>query len=42
MVVIISKIDVEWNDAFKGYIPSKFVFAHGGLYTCEIGLPLLS
>jgi len=35
MFVIITKIDVDWGDAFFGYVPSKRVFEAGGLYTCE-------
>ncbi|EDR15358.1 putative transporter of the NRAMP family [Laccaria bicolor S238N-H82] len=33
MVVIISKINVNWADAFQGYLPSKYIFKSGGLYT---------
>ncbi|KAF8971905.1 natural resistance-associated macrophage protein-domain-containing protein [Flammula alnicola] len=33
MVVIISKVHVNWALAFAGYIPSKHVFASGGVYT---------
>ncbi|KAJ3524698.1 hypothetical protein NMY22_g10885 [Coprinellus aureogranulatus] len=33
MIVVISKVDVDWADAFKGYIPSKYIFQSGGLYT---------
>jgi metal iron transporter len=41
MIIIISKVDVNWAKAFEGYIPSKHIFASGGLYTCElIPLPL--
>jgi metal iron transporter len=35
MVIIISKVDVNWGHAFQGYIPSKYIFQSGGLYTCE-------
>jgi len=35
MFVIITKIDVDWGEAFFGYIPSKRVFQAGSLYTCE-------
>jgi metal iron transporter len=35
MVVIISKVDVHWAHAFEGYIPSKHIFASGGVYTCK-------
>jgi metal iron transporter len=34
MVVIISKVNVNWADAFQGYLPSKYIFKSGGLYTC--------
>ncbi|TFK42220.1 natural resistance-associated macrophage protein-domain-containing protein [Crucibulum laeve] len=33
MIVIISKVDVNWGHAFEGYIPSKYIFQSGGLYT---------
>ncbi|KAF5331568.1 hypothetical protein D9611_007561 [Ephemerocybe angulata] len=33
MVVVISKVDVNWGHAFQGYIPSKYIFQSGGLYT---------
>ncbi|KAF9478920.1 Nramp-domain-containing protein [Pholiota conissans] len=33
MIVIISKVDVNWGDAFVGYVPSKYIFASGGVYT---------
>ncbi|RXW16604.1 hypothetical protein EST38_g9254 [Candolleomyces aberdarensis] len=33
MCIIISKVDVNWGDAFQGYIPSKYIFQSGGLYT---------
>lgn len=35
MFVIITKIDVDWGEAFLGYLPSGKVFQAGGLYTCE-------
>jgi metal iron transporter len=35
MLVIITKVDVDWGEAFLGYVPSKPVFQAGGLYTCE-------
>ena len=35
MFVIITKIDVDWGEAFFGYVPSGKVFQAGGLYTCE-------
>ncbi|KAF8890082.1 natural resistance-associated macrophage protein-domain-containing protein [Infundibulicybe gibba] len=33
MIIIISKVDINWADAFEGYVPSKYIFASGGLYT---------
>ncbi|KIM38137.1 hypothetical protein M413DRAFT_447908 [Hebeloma cylindrosporum] len=33
MIVIISKVDVNWAHAFEGYIPSKYIFGSGGIYT---------
>ncbi|KAJ6601396.1 natural resistance-associated macrophage protein-domain-containing protein [Mycena vulgaris] len=33
MVVIIAKVDVDWPRAFEGFLPSKFLFGAGGLYT---------
>lgn len=33
MVVIISRIEVNWGQAFDGFIPSKYIFAPGALYT---------
>ncbi|KAJ2918245.1 hypothetical protein MD484_g2177, partial [Candolleomyces efflorescens] len=33
MCVIISKVDVNWGHAFQGYLPSKYIFQSGGLYT---------
>jgi metal iron transporter len=35
MLIIITKIDVDWGQAFLGYVPSKTNFKAGGLYTCE-------
>lgn len=35
MFVIITKIEVDWGQAFLGYVPSKKIFEAGGLYTCE-------
>ena len=34
MVIIITKVHVNWGDAFEGYIPSKYIFSSGGIYTC--------
>lgn len=36
MVVIISRIEVNWGQAFDGFIPSKYIFAPGALYTCKL------
>ncbi|PPQ75552.1 hypothetical protein CVT24_013244 [Panaeolus cyanescens] len=33
MVIIITKVNVHWGDAFIGYLPSKYIFAKGGVYT---------
>ena len=35
MAVIISKTEINWGQAFFGFVPSKTVFQSGGLYTCE-------
>ena len=35
MFVIVTKIEVDWGQAFLGYVPSKKIFQAGGLYTCE-------
>ncbi|KAF9014158.1 natural resistance-associated macrophage protein-domain-containing protein [Cyathus striatus] len=32
MIIIISKVDVNWGNAFEGYVPSKYIFKSGGLY----------
>jgi metal iron transporter len=42
MIVIISKIDVNWGKAFEGFLPSKYVFAPGALYTCMLECFLVS
>ena len=34
MCIIISRVNVEWGQAFLGYVPSKTIFQSGGLYTC--------
>ncbi|RDB15676.1 Manganese transporter pdt1 [Hypsizygus marmoreus] len=33
MSIIIAKVDVNWAKAFEGYIPSKYIFSSGALYT---------
>lgn len=29
------QVQIDWADAFLGYVPSKYIFAQGGIYTCE-------
>jgi metal iron transporter len=41
MLIIITRIDVDWSQAFFGYVPSRKIFQAGGLYTCEHLLSLL-
>ena len=36
MLVIITKIEVGWGQVFLGYVPSKYIFQPGSLYTCEL------
>ncbi|KIY72548.1 natural resistance-associated macrophage protein [Cylindrobasidium torrendii FP15055 ss-10] len=33
MCIIISRIQADWGDVFLGYVPSKYIFHSGGLYT---------
>ncbi|KAH9980785.1 natural resistance-associated macrophage protein-domain-containing protein [Russula compacta] len=33
MCILVSRVPVEWGEAFKGFLPSKALFQHGGLYT---------
>ncbi|KAK0192479.1 putative transporter of the NRAMP family [Armillaria mellea] len=33
MCIIIARVDVHWPDAFLGYVPSKYIFKNGALYT---------
>ncbi|KZP29358.1 natural resistance-associated macrophage protein [Athelia psychrophila] len=33
IAVLVSKVDVHWAQAFDGFVPSKTIFASGGLYT---------
>ncbi|KAJ4501396.1 natural resistance-associated macrophage protein-domain-containing protein [Lentinula lateritia] len=33
MCIIISRVHVEWNHAFQGYLPSKYIFPNGAFYT---------
>lgn len=37
MLVIVTKIEVDWGQTFLGYVPSKKIFQAGGLYT-SIGI----
>ena len=34
MAVVISKTEINWGDAFDGFVPSKTLFQSGSLYTC--------
>lgn len=34
MAVIISKTEINWGQAFDGFVPSKTLLQSGGLYTC--------
>jgi metal iron transporter len=34
MAMIIAKINVNWGQAFDGFVPSQELFASGALYTC--------
>ncbi|KAG7448411.1 putative transporter of the NRAMP family [Guyanagaster necrorhizus] len=33
MCIIIARVNVHWPDAFLGYVPSKYIFKNGALYT---------
>ncbi|KAK7007023.1 natural resistance-associated macrophage protein-domain-containing protein [Favolaschia claudopus] len=33
MVIIISKVDVNWAKSFEGFLPSKYMFGNNALYT---------
>ncbi|KAF7303025.1 hypothetical protein MKEN_01265500 [Mycena kentingensis (nom. inval.)] len=33
MVIIVSRLHVQWDEAFRGFLPSKQLFAANGLYT---------
>ncbi|KAF8481695.1 natural resistance-associated macrophage protein [Russula ochroleuca] len=33
MCILVSRVQVEWDGVFKGFLPSKALFQHGGLYT---------
>lgn len=34
MALIISKVSINWGNAFFGFVPSKELYAGGSLYTC--------
>ena len=34
MMVIIARVNVNWGNAFRGYIFSKYTFSSRGIYTC--------
>jgi metal iron transporter len=36
MSIIIGKLNIDWGDVFEGYLPSKTIFASGGLYICKL------
>jgi hypothetical protein len=36
MGIIISEVEVHWGKAFEGFVPSKYLFASGALYTCKL------
>ncbi|KAI0281227.1 smf Mn2+ and Fe2+ transporter [Russula aff. rugulosa BPL654] len=33
MCILVSRVQVEWDGVFKGFLPSNALFKHGGLYT---------
>ncbi|KAJ7070610.1 natural resistance-associated macrophage protein-domain-containing protein [Mycena amicta] len=33
MVIVVSRVQVQWDDAFEGFLPSKVLFGPSGLYT---------
>ncbi|KAJ4001652.1 natural resistance-associated macrophage protein-domain-containing protein [Lentinula boryana] len=33
MCIIISRVNVEWDSVFQGYLPSKYIFPNGAFYT---------
>ena len=35
MAIIISRVGVNWGDAFFGYVPSHTIVQSGALYTCK-------
>lgn len=34
LCILVSRVGVEWGEAFRGYLPSKALVQHGSLYTC--------
>ncbi|KAH9973228.1 natural resistance-associated macrophage protein-domain-containing protein [Lactifluus volemus] len=32
MCILVSRVQVQWDEAFQGFLPSKTLFQHGGLY----------
>jgi metal iron transporter len=34
LCILVSRIHVQWEEAFQGFLPSKTLIHHGGLYTC--------
>lgn len=34
LCILVSRIHVQWEEAFQGFLPSKSLVQHGGLYTC--------
>jgi len=33
MCILVSRVQVEWDGVLKGFLPSKALYKHGGLYT---------
>lgn len=33
LCILVSRIHVQWEEAFRGFLPSKTLIQHGGLYT---------
>ena len=36
MCVILGRVEVEWGEAFVGFLPSRWIVPDGALYTCEL------
>jgi metal iron transporter len=30
--VVVGRVDVDWSDAFEGYLPSKYILQNGAVY----------